>query len=239
MQRIRGRLTYANVMATIAVFLVLGGGSAVALSGSNTVFSDDIVDNQVKTADVRNDTLKGGGLGAADLKPGSVGTSEVAADALGSEDLAPSSVGTSEVANGSIQPDDLAAAARGARAYAYGGGASCPGNPVVFCPISRGKGVAYIVKVATGKYCVGVTGISAADPDSVALVAPEVGGVSEQNGRFAMWQKGNSACVSQEFEIRTQTQPVTEVRFSNGSCCADVSGVPQSSSLPSFVIVIP
>ena len=55
-QRIRSHLTYANVMATIAVFLVLGGGSAVALSGSNTVFSDDIVDNQVQSADVRDYT---------------------------------------------------------------------------------------------------------------------------------------------------------------------------------------
>jgi hypothetical protein len=36
-QRIRPRLTYANVMATLAVFLVLSGGTAVALNGSNTV----------------------------------------------------------------------------------------------------------------------------------------------------------------------------------------------------------
>jgi hypothetical protein len=68
MSRIRGHLTYANVMVTILAFLVLGGGSAVALSGSNTVFSDDIVNNQVKSADVRNDTLTG-----VDLKESSLG----------------------------------------------------------------------------------------------------------------------------------------------------------------------
>jgi hypothetical protein len=45
-QRIRSHLTYANVMATIAVFLVLSGGTAVALNGSNTVFSDDIVNGR-------------------------------------------------------------------------------------------------------------------------------------------------------------------------------------------------
>ena len=70
---LRSHLTYANVISTLCLFLVLGGGSAVALSGTNTVFSDDIVDNEVKTADVRNDTLTGGGLAAADLKPSSVG----------------------------------------------------------------------------------------------------------------------------------------------------------------------
>jgi hypothetical protein len=53
MRRIRSHLTYANVMATIAVFLVLGGGSAVALSGSNTVQSDDLGPGaQVKAPDV-------------------------------------------------------------------------------------------------------------------------------------------------------------------------------------------
>ena len=42
-QRIRSHLTYANVMATIAVFIALGGGTtAVALNGSNTVQSDDL-----------------------------------------------------------------------------------------------------------------------------------------------------------------------------------------------------
>jgi hypothetical protein len=57
MRRIRQHLTYANVMATIAVFLVLSGGTAVALSGRNTVFSDDIVNGQVKRSDT-NDNLR-------------------------------------------------------------------------------------------------------------------------------------------------------------------------------------
>jgi hypothetical protein len=51
-QWIRSHLTYANVTTTILLFLVLGGGSAYALSGSNTVFSDDIVNGQVKTQDL-------------------------------------------------------------------------------------------------------------------------------------------------------------------------------------------
>jgi hypothetical protein len=52
MRRLRDRLTYANVISTLALFLVLTGGTAVALSGSNTVFSDDIVDGQVKSPDL-------------------------------------------------------------------------------------------------------------------------------------------------------------------------------------------
>jgi hypothetical protein len=52
-----GKLTYANVISSLALFLVLTGGTAIALSGTNTVFSDDIVNGAVKGADVAEDTL--------------------------------------------------------------------------------------------------------------------------------------------------------------------------------------
>jgi len=94
----RLRPSPAMVIALIALFVSLGG-TAAALSGSNTVFSDDIVDNQVFSADVRNDTLAGGGLGAADLKPSSVGTSEVAANSLNGGDINESGLGTVPNAN--------------------------------------------------------------------------------------------------------------------------------------------
>ena len=53
MRRIREHLTYANVTATIALFLVVSGGTAVALTGTNTVQSDDLGPGaQVKAPDV-------------------------------------------------------------------------------------------------------------------------------------------------------------------------------------------
>jgi hypothetical protein len=98
-QWLRSHLTYANVMVTVLAFIVLSGGTAVALSGSNTVFTDDIVDNDVRTADVRNDSLAGGGLGAVDLQPNSVGTSEVAANSLNGGDINESLLGIVPTAN--------------------------------------------------------------------------------------------------------------------------------------------
>jgi hypothetical protein len=60
MRRIRQHLTYANVVATIALFIAVSGGTAVALNGSNTVQSDDIGPGaQVSAADVVNDSLTG------------------------------------------------------------------------------------------------------------------------------------------------------------------------------------
>jgi hypothetical protein len=50
-ERLRGRLTYANVTATIALFLALSGGIAWALE-RDSVKSRHIVDGQVKAADI-------------------------------------------------------------------------------------------------------------------------------------------------------------------------------------------
>jgi hypothetical protein len=71
--KLRSRLTYANVMASIAVFIALGGtsyGLARGTIGSselknNSVRSKDIRNNQVSSADVRNS-----GLLAKDFKRG-------------------------------------------------------------------------------------------------------------------------------------------------------------------------
>ena len=39
-------------IGTLTLFLVLTGGTAYALDGQNTVFSDDIVNGEVKVADI-------------------------------------------------------------------------------------------------------------------------------------------------------------------------------------------
>jgi hypothetical protein len=210
------RLSYANVMSTLAVALALGGGVAYA---ANTIGSSDIINGQVKSPDignneirsidVRDDTLANGGLTASDLQAEAVGTSEVANDTsagggLSASDLGASSVGTSEVADGSIQVGDLAAPAQGARAFGLVLGVSC-GDPGTFCTILRGKQLAYVAHVAEGKFCIGVNGISATDPTALPLVNPTwTGG----NG-WAYWRGAlgsNVACAGNEFENYTGAQ---------------------------------
>jgi hypothetical protein len=59
-QRLRSHLTYANVISTLCLFLLLGGGSAIALTGSNTVQSDDLGPGaQVRAPDVADDAVNG------------------------------------------------------------------------------------------------------------------------------------------------------------------------------------
>ena len=67
-RKLRARLTYANIVSSLALFLVLSGGTAVALTGSNTVFSDDITDQQVRTADIRNDEVRTGDVRDSTLR---------------------------------------------------------------------------------------------------------------------------------------------------------------------------
>jgi hypothetical protein len=91
---LHARLSYANVTATLALFFALGGGAYAAA----TINSGDVVNNSlksvdlmndaaVKTGDVVNDAVTGGGLTDDDLRPGSVGSSEVVNNSLGGGDV--------------------------------------------------------------------------------------------------------------------------------------------------------
>jgi hypothetical protein len=63
--RLRERLTYANVMATIAVFVALGGSSyAVTQLPRNSVGASQIKRNAVRSPEVENGSLRLGDLGA-------------------------------------------------------------------------------------------------------------------------------------------------------------------------------
>lgn len=75
----------------VALFLVLTTGAAYALAGSNTVFSDDIVDGQVTSLDVADESLTG-----SDAR--TLGNRDIAADALGTGRVAESSLGIVPVA---------------------------------------------------------------------------------------------------------------------------------------------
>ena len=61
--RIRTHLTYANVMATLAVFIALGG---VAYAGA-TITGSDVVDGSLTTADYRNNDIRSGDVRAEAL----------------------------------------------------------------------------------------------------------------------------------------------------------------------------
>lgn len=109
MQLRKPRLTYANVVATLALFFALCGGAAVA---ANTVRSGDIAPGAVQTADIHQRAITSGKLAVGAVRGNqiasrSVGSTQIAPGSIGRSELAPGAIGTSEIAPGSIRPDQL------------------------------------------------------------------------------------------------------------------------------------
>jgi hypothetical protein len=74
LERPRPRLTYANVIATLALFLALGGGAAYAASlGKNSVGAKQLKKNAVTGAKVKDGSLSAGDFKAGQLPAGERG----------------------------------------------------------------------------------------------------------------------------------------------------------------------
>jgi hypothetical protein len=83
-RRLRNRVSYSNVVATLALFIALGGTSYAVLH----VGSDDVVNNSLRSVDIRNDTVRSRDvhdrtLRAHDLRRNSLGSAVVKESALG------------------------------------------------------------------------------------------------------------------------------------------------------------
>ena len=83
-------LTYANVVSTLCLVLMVGGGVAYA---ANTVFSSDIVDGEVKEADIGQ---------------GAVTSSEIKNDSVAAGDIAPNSIPSGRILDATITGADVA-----------------------------------------------------------------------------------------------------------------------------------
>jgi hypothetical protein len=102
---LRARFTFSNTVAVLALFVALGGSSYAALR----VGSGRIIDNSVRSRDVRDDTLHGrdirsgaihsrhvrdNGIRSVDIRDGAIAGNDVAADTLTGGNVLESSLGT-------------------------------------------------------------------------------------------------------------------------------------------------
>ena len=102
--RLRSHLTYANVVASLALFLALGGvGYAAA-----TIGSGQIKDNTVRSKDIRNKTVVG-----KDVKDNALGSAQVKESALGKVPMAQAADTAARAGNATVADklDGLDAAA--------------------------------------------------------------------------------------------------------------------------------
>jgi hypothetical protein len=107
-KQIRKRLTYANVMSSIAVFLVVGGATALAASGleKNSVGTKQLKNNAVTTAKIKNESItnakiKKGTIAGSSLNLATIGTVPSATNAghASSADTATSATSSSSAAS--------------------------------------------------------------------------------------------------------------------------------------------
>ena len=104
MKQIRQRLTYANVMSTIAVFFVIGGASALAATqlGKNTVGSKQLKKNAVVAAKIKNSAVT-----SAKLADGSVTNGKLGASAVSTDKVADGAVTTGKLATNAVSTDKV------------------------------------------------------------------------------------------------------------------------------------
>jgi hypothetical protein len=104
--RLRSRLSYANVTASLALFVALGGTAAAAVTlPRDSVGSPQIRKDGVKSPEIAKDAVR---------------SPEIAKDAVGSPEIKAEAVGTSKIHDGGVRLADISAGARGALQGAQG-----------------------------------------------------------------------------------------------------------------------
>lgn len=107
LQRLRPKVTYANVTSTLALFLALTTGTAYA---ANEWTGANIVNGTITTADIKNGTITGAdvqdaSLRGVDIQDGYVSAADIADNSLTGAEIADGSLTGSDIANGSINGD--------------------------------------------------------------------------------------------------------------------------------------
>jgi hypothetical protein len=147
--QIRKHLTYANVMSSIAVFLVLGGGAAYA---AKKIGSHDLRGGAVTTAKIKRNAIT-----RSKIKAGAISTAKIAAATVTSGKLADDSVSLEKLAPGFIAPT--------AEKLSHAANISAGG---VVLAGSLGISQANVTHPSTGFYC--FTGLAPAPVGGVATV---------------------------------------------------------------------
>jgi len=104
-KQIRKRLTYANVMSSLAVFLVVGGATAFAAGelGKNSVGTAQLKKNAVTTAKIKKEAVAAG-----KIKNGAVGTSKLSAGSVTGEKLGAGAVDATKLGKAAVTNEKLA-----------------------------------------------------------------------------------------------------------------------------------
>jgi hypothetical protein len=85
----KSRLTYSNIVSTVALFLALGGGVAFAASKihTNGIFKRAVTSGKLALGAVRSNQIADGAVSANQIAAGAIGSSQIAAAAVAPSNL--------------------------------------------------------------------------------------------------------------------------------------------------------
>lgn len=149
MQQIRKRLGYANVMSSLAVFLVLGGGAAYAAKK------------------IGSHELRGGSVTTAKIKRNAITRSKIKAKAISTAKIATAAVTNGKLADDSVSLEKLVPGFVAPAAEKLSHAANISAGGVVLAG-SLGISQANVTHPSTGFYC--FAGLAPAPAGGVATV---------------------------------------------------------------------
>jgi len=154
MRKIARHLSYANVMSTLSVFLLLGGATALAAKKQ----SQKIGSTQIKASAVTAGKIKNGAVITAKLKNGAVTSDKLADGSVSGAKLGEESVSTGKLAADVVTGDKVNEATLGEVPFANSANpglfAKITGAAVVDAANSKGLTSSNVSKAATGVYCI-------------------------------------------------------------------------------------
>jgi hypothetical protein len=193
--RLRTRLTYANTVATLALFLALGGSSYAALS---------VTGKNVKNSSLTGKDVKNSSLGTKDVKNGALLAGDFKSGQLPQGAQGPQGPQGVQGLQGAQGDDGLQGPAGTARAYANVRALDCAVAPPNLCPIENSTGISQVTRPSLGLYCVRAPGISTLDVAAVG--APEFIGSAATAGAqtVQMARDEGGLCPNlSDFAVRT------------------------------------
>jgi len=213
-KQIRQRLTYANVMSSIAVFFVLGGATAFA---ATKIGANEIKANSIKTGKIVKEAVTAG-----KIKNSAVNTSKLANDAVTNGKLGNLAVTTDKIADKAVTASKINVAGLGqvpsaANANTVGGfgpsglvrsaydstnsSVSLTSEQTVLSATIAAPSNGYLLVTANGTWS--ATGANALIHAGLDLDDPSGSG----------WSGDDSRSISEEMETATTTAGAPSARF--------------------------
>jgi hypothetical protein len=211
-----GRLSYSNVVATLALFLVLAGGTAYAAShlGKNAVKSKNIAPGAVKSKNlakgaVKEKNIAKGAVTSAKLKAGSLTRSQFAPGALAGTQVTELQASSVPGLGEAESPD------AGTPVPLTGNATVTPVAGKSYEILTEMKGNPVDADGAGGNYCYGEVSIFA---NGQYLTYAEV--FADQSSQFAPYRLQPLGTHATAFGLLDAGQPVTltALSFTNGDC---------------------